>query len=109
MLELHPGAVLLHVAEHHGEPWRDRVTLELVTPRLVGQRLPVCIAGARAAPPDDCESPSQFQAMLAAIAYPLDPASADLCAWLPDGFDLAYVDLAALNAGLSKIPRHRPA
>lgn len=109
MLELHPGAALLHIADHHGEAWRDRVVLERTTPRLVGQRLPVCLAGSRAAPPDDCDSPARYQAMLAAIAQPLDPRSAELRAWLPDEFDPEYVDIVATNAALAKIPKHRPA
>lgn len=109
MLELHPGALLLHLADHHGEPWHDRVILELVTPRLVGQRLPACIGGGRAAPPDDCDGPTHYREMLAALAEPLDPHSAEIRAWFPEEFDPDYFDLTALNAALAKIPKHRPA
>ena len=34
---------------------RHVITLEQIAPRLVGQRLPACVAGGRAAPPDDCD------------------------------------------------------
>jgi hypothetical protein len=109
MLELHPGAVCQHVAEHHGEPWQDQVILELMAPRLMGQRLPVCLAGGRAAPPEDCDGPGRYREMLAALAEPHDPRNADLRAWLPDDFDPAYVDLVAINASLARLPKHRPA
>lgn len=108
MLELHRGAVALHIAEHHGEPWHDRVVLEVVTPRMVGQRLPICLAGGRAAPPDDCDGPSQYREMLAALTEPLDPKSAEVRAWLPEGFDSEFVDLVAINAALARTPKHRP-
>ncbi|MEO5799572.1 MAG: plasmid pRiA4b ORF-3 family protein [Gemmatimonadales bacterium] len=109
MLELHPGAVAFHIAEHHGEPWHDRVILELVTPRMVGQRLPTCLAAGRAAPPDDCDGPADYREMLAALAEPFDPRLAELRSWLPEEFDPAYVDLVAINASLARTPKHRPA
>ena len=109
MLELHPGAVARHAVQHHGEPWHDRVILELVAPRMIGQRLPTCLAGGRAAPPDDCDGPSGYRAMLAALAEPLDPRSAEMRAWLPEEFDPEYVDLVAINASLARTPKHRPA
>lgn len=109
MLELHPGATVLHSAEHLGEPWHDQVILELVTPRLVGQRLPICIGAGRAAPPDDCDGPTGYCEMLASLDEPLDPRSAELRAWLPEEFDPEYVDLVAINAALARTPKHRPA
>jgi Plasmid pRiA4b ORF-3-like protein len=109
MLELHPGAVCFHLAEHHGEPWLDRLTLETVTPRIVGQRLPTCLTGGRAAPPDDCDGPGHYREMLAALGEPHDPRSADVRAWLPEEFDPEYFDLVAINAALARIPKHRPA
>jgi hypothetical protein len=108
-LELHPGQTMTHLAETGGEPWRHRVTLEQVTPRLVGQRLPACMAGARAAPPDDCDGPTRYNALLAALHEPLDPRAAELREWLPEDFDPEWVDITAINAQLARMPRHRPA
>ena len=108
-LELHPGQLITHLAETGGEPWQHRVILEQVTPRLVGQRLPACMAGARAAPPDDCDGPTRYNALLAALDAPLDPRAAELREWLPDDFDPEWVDITAINAQLARMPRHRPA
>jgi Plasmid pRiA4b ORF-3-like protein len=108
-LALHPGIRLLHVAENHGEPWQHIVTLEQARPRLVGQRLPVCVAGARAAPPDDCSGPRAYRELLTVLADPLDPRAAELRSWLPEHFDPEYADVTAINAALAKVPKHRPA
>jgi hypothetical protein len=108
-LALHPGARLSHVVETEAEPWRHVLTVEQVSPRLVGQRIPVCVAGARAAPPDDVEGPARFQHLLAALEAPLDARTAELRDWLPADFDPDYVDLTAINAQLARLPKHRPA
>lgn len=108
-LELHPGHTFRHLAETGGEPWQHRVTLEQVTPRLVGQRLPACMAGERAAPPDDCDGPVWYMALLNALETPLDPRAAELREWLPDDFDPEWVDITAINAQLARLPKHRPA
>jgi hypothetical protein len=108
-LGLHAGARFLHVAEHHAEPWWHVITLEQTAPRLVGQRLPACIAGGRAAPPDDCEGPHAYRELLALLADPLDPRAAELRSWLPEQFDPDYADVTSINAALARVPKHRPA
>jgi hypothetical protein len=108
-LQLAPGARFSHVAEGHSEPWRHLVTLEQIAPRMVGQRLPVCVGGGRAAPPIECDGARGYRALLAAMREPLDPRAADLRTWLPDDFDPEFVNLVAINADLAKVPKHRPA
>lgn len=107
-LDLHPGVRLTHEVETEGEPWRHVLTVEQISPRLVGQRLPVCIGGEGAAPPDDVEGPVRFQHLLAALHAPLDARTAELRDWLPADFDPSYVDLTAINAQLARLPKHRP-
>ena len=109
MLDLHEGARFVHVVDDYHEPWRQVVTLEQLTPRLVGERLPVCLAGRRASPPEDCRGPRDYRDMLAALDEPHDPRAADLRTWLPEDFDPEFVDLVRINAALGKIPKHRPA
>lgn len=108
-LALHPGARFLHQAEGLGDPWGHVITVEQVTPRLVGQRLPVCLAGGRAAPPDDCDDAPSYARLLQALADPLHPRAAELRDWLPEDFDPDYVDLVTINAALGRLPKHRPA
>lgn len=108
-LALRPGSRLVHEVETEGAPWRHVLTVEQVSPRLVGQRLPVCLAGERAAPPDDVEGPARFQDLLAALDAPIDAHTAELRDWLPADFDPGFMDLTAINAQLAKLPKHRPA
>ena len=109
MLGVREGARFAHIVDDHHEPWHHVVTVEQVSARLVGERLPVCLAGRRAAPPEDCRGPAEYRDMLAALNEPHDPRAADLRTWLPDNFDPEFVDLVAVNAVLGKIPKHRPA
>ena len=108
-LGLHAGARFTHIAEHHAEPWRHVVTLEQVMPRLVGQRLPACVAGGRAAPPEECAGPKAYRELLTVLADPLDPRAAELKTWLPEHFDPDYADVTSINAALARVPKHRPA
>ncbi len=108
-LGLHSGARFEHIAENHGEPWRHILTLEQAAPRLVGQRLPACLAGARAAPPDDCAGPRAYLELIDALADPTDPRTAELRSWLPEHFDPGYADVTAINASLARVRKHRPA
>ncbi len=105
-LALHPGARLEHVVEQFGDAWRHVVSVEQVTPRLVGQRLPTCLGAGRAAPPEHCGGVEEYRVLLDARRDPHDARARD---WLPDDFDPAYVDVVALNAALAKLKRHRPA
>jgi hypothetical protein len=108
-LGLDPGARLLHLAATESDPWRHVVSVEQIGPRLVGQRVPICLAGGGAPPPEDCDGPRRYTTLLAALAAPFDPWAAELREWLPAEFDPRYVDLNAVNAQLSRLPKHRPA
>jgi hypothetical protein len=105
-LALHPGARIEHAVEQHGEGWRHVVSVEQVTPRLVGQRLPTCLGAGRAAPPEHCSDAREYRRLLEALRDPHDPFARD---WLPEDFDPSYVDVVTINAALAKLKRHRPA
>ncbi len=109
MLGVREGARFLYVVDDHHESWHHVVTVERVTPRLVGERLPACVAGRRAPPPEDCRGPRDYRDMLAALGEPHDAHAADLRTWLPDDFDPEFVDLVRINSLLSKVPKRRPA
>ncbi len=104
-LQLHPGARFQHLAEQHGEPWRHVITLETIGPRLVGQRLPVCLSGSGASPPEGCTGPAEYAAMLRQLR---DPHAAIRHGWIPEQFDPEYVDVVGINAALRKVEKRRP-
>ena len=106
-LALHRGDRFVHEVETAASPWVHEVVVENRTPRLTNQRLPWCVAGGGAAPPEDCDGPERFQELLDAFHAPLDARSAELIEWLPPDFDPAFVDLTAINAELGKLPKQR--
>lgn len=108
-LGLYAGARFTHTVELGDGSWHYTVTVEQVVPRRAGQRLPACTGGRRAAPPEECRGPVEYAAFLAASQHPFDARAAELRAWLPDDFDPEFVDLVAINATLSRMPKHRPA
>jgi hypothetical protein len=108
-LGLHLGSRFRHIAEHHGDPWRHVVTVEQISPRLIGQRLPVCLAAGRASPPSDCASVEEYRELLAAVGQQGDVFAAAQLHWLPDNFDPEFVDVVALTAVLNRVPKRRPA
>jgi hypothetical protein len=44
-------------------PWRRQIRLEQILSPAPGQRYPVCVGGARAAPPEECDGPHAFLAL----------------------------------------------
>ena len=44
-------------------PWRHEIRVEQIGSSAPGQHYPVCVAGARAAPPEECGGPHAFLAM----------------------------------------------
>lgn len=108
-LGLHAGMRFEHASGGSPEPWRHVITVEAISPRLVGQRVPSCIAGARAAPPDGCAGPSAYRELLRVWHDPFDPHAAEWRSHLADHFDPDYADITAINAALARIPKRRPA
>jgi len=41
-------------------PWRHEIRVEQIVSPAPGQRYPVCVGGARAAPPEECDGPHAF-------------------------------------------------
>jgi Plasmid pRiA4b ORF-3-like protein len=44
-------------------PWRHEIRVEQIGISAPGQHYPVCVAGARAAPPEECDGPHTFLAL----------------------------------------------
>ncbi len=70
-----------------------------------GERLPVCIAGERAGPPEDCGSTKAYHDMLQALAAEGSELQAEWCSWVGPEYDPAACDTAAINNAIRKLGR----
>jgi Plasmid pRiA4b ORF-3-like protein len=78
-------------------PWRHEIRLEHIQPLAPDQRYPICIGGARAAPPEECGGPHAFLALCQ--RYHSHYLIERLLALLddPDAYDDPYDDLRTLH------------
>lgn len=100
-----------------GDGWEHEIVVEAVVEPEPGERYPVCLAGERAAPPDDSGGVFGYMQMLEALSDPEHPSYADYADWLdavapdfdPEAFDLAAANrrLAWLAGGLSSAQLRR--
>jgi hypothetical protein len=77
-----------------GDGWEHDVVVESIEPMKREGASPVCVAGKRACPPDDCGGPRGYSNLLAAIGDPTHEEHEALSQWLPPGFDANEFDIA---------------
>lgn len=80
-----------------GDSWRHRVTLQKVLPFDPEIRLPVCISGKRACPPEDCGGLWGYYEMLEALGNPGHERHEDMVDWI-GGFNADDFLLDRVNA-----------
>jgi hypothetical protein len=84
-----------------GDDWEHTVAFEKSEPSVEGQSYPVCIAGKRNCPPDDCGGVSGYAELLAALADPAHPEHNEQKAWIGEEFDPDQFDLELANTMLT--------
>lgn len=87
-----------------GDGWRHNVLVEAITPAESDLTYPLCIAGRRACPPEDCGGPWGYAGILEAWRDRQHPDREDLLAMVPPGFDPARFDLHQAQSAL-RAPR----
>lgn len=80
-----------------GDSWDHRIKLEKTLP-ATDMKLPVCIAGANAAPPDDCGGVPGYMDFVEAMTDPAHPEHESMKEWIgredwdPHAFDIDHVN-----------------
>jgi hypothetical protein len=105
-LRLEVGSRFTYLYDWGDEWWHD-IEVEAISPAPDIPQLPVCIAGERACPPEDCGGPPGYADLLRYLADPTDREVADFADWLdpdwlPEQFDVSEVNetlRAARDAG----------
>jgi hypothetical protein len=80
-----------------GDGWRHRIDLLDIVPRKTGEKYPLCVAGQRACPPEDCGGTWGYQTLLEALADPTHEEHHDMLRWLGGPFDSEHFDAAEVQ------------
>lgn len=75
-----------------GDGWEHDVVVEAIEARRGDVAYPVCLAGKRACPPEDCGGPWGYGDLLAALNDPAHEEHEALSEWTPPGFDADAFD-----------------
>jgi len=86
-----------------GDDWLHSVQVEKILPPDPAQRLPICIKGKRACPPEDVGGVWGYDTFLEALKDPGHPEHDMYKEWIGDAFDPEAVDLDEINARLRDI------
>lgn len=70
-----------------GDGWAHDIVLEGILLREKGRRYPLCIAGERACPPEDCGGAPGYYRMLQVLSDPNDYDHEDMVTWVGDRFE----------------------
>jgi hypothetical protein len=70
-----------------GDSWEHTILLEKILPLDLGKEYPVCLAGERARPPEDCGGIWGYEHLLEIIRDPDNPEYKDRIEWLGGSFD----------------------
>jgi len=89
-----------------GDGWEHRIEVESIDDPEPGVSYPICHAGRRAGPPEDCGGPWSYMDLLTILA---DPKHADdeRLEWLDDDFDPENFDLDEINEILRPARKRR--
>lgn len=84
-----------------GDNWEHTITVEKSEPMVEGKAYPVCIAGKRTCPPEDCGGVWGYSDLLAILADPAHPEHANYADWVDEDFDPDDFDIEGANALLA--------
>ena len=96
-LHLKPDVVFTYLYDF-GDYWMHDVVVEDILPVPEGQRIPQCVAGARACPPEDCGGPGGYFQLLEALYDPAHSEHESYLEWLGGSFDPEAFSLRRANA-----------
>lgn len=80
-----------------GDSWDHEIVLEKILPFEMGIKLPTCLKGSRACPPEDVGGPPGYEIFLEALADPDHPEHAGILEWFSEPLDPEHFDLMKVN------------
>jgi hypothetical protein len=86
-----------------GDGWEHELLIENALPAEKGQRYPICLAGKRACPPEDCGGPPGYDHLLEVLRDPKHEEYEATREWLGGHFDPEAFDLEEVNQMLKRV------
>ena len=86
-----------------GDDWEHEVVIEKTLGGDAGRERPLCLAGKRHRPPEDCGGPRGYHDLLDAIRNPRHREHQAMLEWIGGEFDPEAFDLAGVNRGLARL------
>lgn len=80
-----------------GDSWEHQILVEKILPPEPGGQYPVCLAGKRACPPEDCGGIWGYDELLETIRDPLHEEYESMMEWLGGSFDPEEFDDDLVN------------
>jgi hypothetical protein len=90
-----------------GDSWDHEIVVEKCLAPEPGRAYPVCLAGERHGPPEDCGGLPGFYNLLEAIGDSEHEQHEELIEWLGDDFDPEAFSVDHVNQGLAPLQRRR--
>ncbi len=84
-----------------GDGWEHKIVLEKIL-QDYKDKYPVCLAGKRDCPPEDCGGPFGYQRLLDVITDPENPEYEGILDWLGDSWDPEFFDESEVSEKLKK-------
>jgi hypothetical protein len=79
-----------------GDGWRHMIVLESIESARPGVSYPLCLAGRRRCPPEDCGGPSGYDHLLEVLADPEHEQHAELLEWVGGRYDAEAFEPSAV-------------
>ena len=86
-----------------GDQWMHQLIVEERFPPEQGVKYPICVAGQRACPPEDCGGPWGYPDFVEAISNPDHREHDELLEWVGGEFDPESFDLESVNKELRRM------
>lgn len=86
-----------------GDGWGHEILVEKILQPELGVHYPLCLAGKRACPPEDCGGVYGYADLLEAIMDPANPELRAMLDWIGDDFEPEAFDPGTINQILKNI------
>jgi hypothetical protein len=86
-----------------GDDWQHTVLVEKILPADPASHYPVCAAGKRACPPEDCGGSWGYADLLKILKNPKHPEYQEMKQWAGERFDPEAFDLEQVNQELRRL------